>query len=206
MTLSALGIALYSRIDQIMIKNMLGNEALGIYAAASKIYDGWIFIPIVLSLSLLPAVVKLKVHSQTLYRSSMVRLFAVVFWVSVLVAIVASLFGNNIILASFGDKYSGGGNSLAILMWAAVVLSLRVITTRYFTVEKMERKIAFRTFVTAALNISLNYLLIPMFGIEGAAMSTLFSVFIANYVMDYFDPELKELVSMRNEAVLLRFK
>lgn len=204
MTLSALGIALYSRIDQVMIKHMLGNEALGIYSAASKIYEGWVFIPIVLSLSLLPAVVKLKAHSQALYRSSMVRLFAVVFWVSVLVAIVTTFFGNNIILASFGEKYNGGGSSLGILMWAAVVLSLRVITTRYFTVEKMERKIAFRTFVTTALNIGLNFLLIPLYGIEGAAISTLLSVFIANYLMDYLDPELKELVSMRNEAVLLR--
>src|SRR5690606_443338 len=55
MVLSALSVVIYMRIDQIMIKNILGSYELGLYAAAVKVYEGWLVLPYVFGISLLPA-------------------------------------------------------------------------------------------------------------------------------------------------------
>jgi len=57
---SGIVIMIYMRIDQVMIKNMLGNWAVGQYAAAVRLSEVWYFIPIVVCNSLFPAIVKAK--------------------------------------------------------------------------------------------------------------------------------------------------
>ena len=71
MILSAVATMLYMRIDQIMIKNMIGVHEFGLYSAASKaskIYEGWIILPIVLSIAILPLNVKMKDGCQIAYK------------------------------------------------------------------------------------------------------------------------------------------
>lgn len=68
MILSAVATMLYMRVDQLMIKNMIGVHELGLYSAASKIYEGWIILPIVLSIAILPLNVKMKDGCQIAYK------------------------------------------------------------------------------------------------------------------------------------------
>ena len=58
--LSGMVIAIYMRIDQVMIKEMLDNKAVGNYAAAVRLSEAWYFIPVVISNSLSPAIVNAK--------------------------------------------------------------------------------------------------------------------------------------------------
>ena len=58
--LSGLAVMVYMRIDQIMIKEMLDNEALGNYAAAVRFSEVWYFIPTAICSSLFPAIINAK--------------------------------------------------------------------------------------------------------------------------------------------------
>jgi len=44
--LSSVAISIYTRIDQVMIKNMLGDRKVSFYSAAIKLVEVWHFIPI----------------------------------------------------------------------------------------------------------------------------------------------------------------
>lgn len=200
--LSALGGILYMRVDQVMIKNLLDAEQLGIYAAATKIYEGWIIIPYVLSISLLPAILKLKSGSPVEYEKNLIRLFALVFWVGVIVAIITTLFADLIIKCTFGAAYSDSVTVLIIVMWTAAFTAIGSVTARYLTIENMEKKIAFRTTVALVINVALNIILIPIYGIEGAAIATLVCIVTANYLVDYTDKQLKPLISIKNRAIV----
>jgi O-antigen/teichoic acid export membrane protein len=206
MILAAVAAMLYMRIDQIMIKNMLGAEELGLYAAATKIYEGWIIVPYVISISLLPAIVKLKSSSQQSYEANLSRLFAIVIWSGVFVALIATLFGESIIYYTFGREFIEASQVLAIVMWSGAFTAIGSVTARYLTVEGMEKKIAIRTFVGLFLNVLLNLLLIPIYGIEGAAVATLLTIVIANYFINYVDKDLKQLRIICNNAIVLRLK
>jgi len=205
MVLAALGVALYMKIDQLMIKNMLGDEQLGFYSAATRIYDGWIIVPFVLSLSLLPAIVKLKKGNDKKYERNMVLLFSLLFWMGVFAAIIASFFGDQVIRLTFGAEFLPSAEVLGTVMWAAAFAALGTASARYLTVEGMEKKIAIRTFLGLVLNASLNFYLIPRCGIQGAAYATLITMLFANYLINYFDSGLGQLVRICNQAITLKW-
>jgi len=205
MVLSAVSAMLYMRIDQIMIKNMLDVHQLGLYAAATKIYEGWTIVPYVLSISLLPAIVKLKASSPISYETNLTKLFSLLFWLGIIVATITTLGGEWIIGVSFGAEFIEAKSVLAIVMWTAAFTALGTVSARYFTVEGMEKKIAIRTVFALIINVIINIILIPIYGIEGAAVATLITIFITNYLFNYVDKELKQLVNICNNAILLRF-
>lgn len=90
-------------------------------------------------------------------------------------------------------------------MWTAAFTALGSVSTRYLTVEGMEKKIASRTVLALVLNVGLNFLLIPQYGIEGAAIATLITIVTANYLINYIDKELKQLLNICNKAITLNF-
>lgn len=204
MVLAAVATMLYMRIDQVMIKNMLDSHQLGLYSATMRIFEGWMIVPYVISLSLLPAIVKLKAGSKKAYEVSLTKLFALVFWPGVFIAVVATFEGEAIIRFTFGDAYSSASGVLTIVMWTAAFTALGSVTARYLTVEGMEKKIAFRTFFALIINVILNFILIPIYGIEGAAMATLITIIMANYFINYLDQQLKPLLKICNKAMMLK--
>ncbi len=69
LVLSSVAISIYMRIDQVMIKNMLGAEAVGNYAVAVKLSEVWYFIPMIITSSLFPAIINAKKVSEELYEN-----------------------------------------------------------------------------------------------------------------------------------------
>lgn len=205
MVMSAVAIILYMRVDQIMIKNMLGSEQLGLYAAMTRIYEGWVIMPVILCASLLPAIIKSKSLLQKEYEKRLSLLFSLVFWVSIVAAVITTLFSEMIVRLTFGVEYVQASSVFVIIMWSAAFAAFGSVTLRYFVAENMEKKIAIRTIVALVINILLNLILIPVYGIEGAAIATLACLIVANYLIDYLDKELETLVRIKNRAILLGF-
>ena len=150
---------------------------LGLYAAASKIYEGWIMLPYVLSLSLLPLIIKQKKDSPKEFSHKFTQVIALLFWLSVFVALITLMFGETLITVSFGENYIQSHMSLVIIMWGAPFSALGNIVARYMVAEKIEKKIMVRTWFGLLINILLNLILIPTIGIEGAAIATVVSLF-----------------------------
>ena len=204
MVLSGIAGMLLTRIDQVMIKHFLGAHQLGLYGAAAKIYEAWIVLPFILSISMLPLITKLKSGAPAAYEQKLTWLFTVTFWASVFFALVTSLAGEWIILLLFGDGFAGTGRALAILVWASALSAFGFMSARYLVVEGMERKIARRNWTAVMINIPLNLVLIPEFGIEGAAAATLISLLAVHYFMDILDHDLHALHRIKNRALLMR--
>lgn len=201
MVLTAVAALIYMRIDQVMIRNMLGLHEVGIYSAAVKIYESWIVLPYIISVSLLPAIVKLKQGSAADYQRRLAQLFRLVIWMSALAAIVVSVISEPLMVIAFGEAYRESASVVSIVMWTAVFASMGSISARYFNVERMEKKIALRTALAAFMNVGLNLVLIPRYGINGAAIATLLCTIFANYLMDWFDKDLRDLLAIKHRAL-----
>lgn len=206
MVMSGVAGMLLMRVDQIMIKHFLGAQQLGLYGAAVKIYEAWIVLPFILSISMLPFITRLKSGTRAEYEQKLTWLFTLAFWASVLFAIVVTLIGDQLIHLAFGEGFYGAGGTLAILVWASALSAFGFMSARYLIVEGMERKIARRNWVAITINIPLNFIMIPAYGIEGAAMATLISLLFVHYFMDIIDSELHTLHRIKNRAILLRIK
>ena len=173
--LSTIAIGIYMKIDQVMIKNMLGNESAGIYAVAVKLSEFWYFIPSLICVSVFPAIINAKKISKELYNKRLKKLYSTMFWISFSIAVGTTIFAYLIIHILFGNQYLDSVTTLRIYVWAGIAVSLSAGLSQYLVAENYTKIAAVSTIVGAVANILLNIILIPKYGIEGAAFATLLS-------------------------------
>ena len=205
MVLSAVAAMLYLRIDQIMIQNMIGSYELGLYMASSKLLEMWIMLVYVISISLLPVLAKKRSGCMKQYEVLVINIFRGFVFSGFLFMVFILIFGDEVIELTFGVEYKNALVALLILSLGAPLIALRVITVRYLTIEGLEKKVATRTIIALIISIALNYLLIPIFGISGAAMSTVLALFYSAYLANFFDSDLHQLRRI-NMNVFLKLK
>ncbi len=199
--LSGIVIAIYMKIDQIMIKEMMNAEAVGQYAAAVRISELWYFIPIGISSSLFPAIINAKKLSKKLYHARLQKLYDLMVWMAITIALPMTLLSDWIVQLLYGGQYNQAGSVLAIHIWAGVFVFLGVAFSGYLTTENLTKKSFYRTLLGAVLNVVLNLILMPKYGIKGAAFATLLGQFTANYAYDFFDRDLYHQLKMKTKSI-----
>lgn len=199
--LSGMVIAIYMRIDQIMIKEILGNEAVGQYAAAVRISEAWYFIPMVIASSVFPAIINAKKVSEELYYARLQKLYDLMVWLSIAVALPMTFLSDFIIHLLYGEAYSQAANVLIIHIWTGVFVFLGVASGKWFTAENLQMLAFWRTFYGMVFNVIFNFFMIPKYGIQGAAVATLFSYFIAGLLFDFFNNTTKPVFFMKLNTI-----
>lgn len=195
--LSGIAIMIYMKIDQIMIGQMLGNDAVGVYSAAVRISEIWYFIATAVAASVLPAILEAKKNNQDQYRHRLQRLFDLMTWLAVIVALPVTFFSAPLVTMLFGADYGEAGGVLAIHVWATVFVFLGVAGGNWFLAENKQLIGLQRTALGAVANILLNILLIPMLGVAGAAWSTLVSYALAAMLSDAMQRETRDMFVMK---------
>ena len=179
--LSGIAISLYMRIDQIMIKEMLGEREVGLYSAAVRLSEAWYFVPVIITTSLFPAIVNAKKISQELYNKRLQRLYFIMFYFAVVVALPVTFMAESIVVTLYGTHYKDAGIVLTVHIWAGVFVGLGVVNGQWFLAENLQKIATLNTLIGAAANVVLNYFLIPIYGIAGVAFATFASYGIAAY-------------------------
>ena len=200
--LSGIAISIYMKIDQVMIKNMLDAKAVGNYAVAVRLSEVWYFIPMAITGSLFPAIVNAKKISEKLYYERLQKLYDLMTWLAVGIALPIMLLSNNIIHLLFGIQYQEAAGVLQIYIWATVFVFLGVATGKYLVVENYTKISFLRTSIGAVINIVLNIFLIPKYGIKGAAIATVFSQFIVAFLIILI-PETRFNIVLMGKSFLL---
>jgi O-antigen/teichoic acid export membrane protein len=195
--LSAIAISIYMRIDQVMIKEMLGNEAVGQYAAAVRISEAWYFIPVVIASSMFPAIINAKKISEKLYYERLQKLYDLMVWLAIAIALPMTFLSDWVINVLYGAEYNQAGDVLMIHIWAGIFVFLGVAVGKYLAVENWTKKYFYRALFGVILNVILNYFFIPIYGVSGAAISTLLGQLVANYIYDIFDRSLHIQLKMK---------
>lgn len=198
--LSGIVISIYMKIDQVIINQLLGSEEVGQYAAAIRLSEAWYFIPMVIASSLFPAIISAKKQSDYIYYSRLQKLYDLMVWMSIIIAIPMTFLSSWIVNILYGNEYDEAGSVLMIHIWTGVFVFLGVAFSGYLTAENKTKKAFYRTLLGAVLNVILNYILIPKFGIRGSAIATLLGQFFANYVYDIFDKDLHPQFIMKTKS------
>lgn len=189
---SGVVVTIYMKIDQVMIKQMMDSNAVGQYAAAVRLSEAWYFIPMVICSSLFPAIVNAKKNSLDLYKSRCQSLYDFMTTISITVALFITFSANFIVDILYGIDYQEASSILIIHIWAGVFAFLGVANARWIINENLAVNGMIRTIIGAIANIILNIIFINNYGVEGAAMATLISYFIANYFSMVFFTKTRE--------------
>jgi O-antigen/teichoic acid export membrane protein len=179
---SGLVISVYVKIDQVMIKEMMNVEAVGQYAAAVRISEGWYFIPMVIASSILPALINAKKQCEQLYYSRLQKLFDFIVWMSIAIAVIMTFLSDWLIIFLYGEQYSQAGRVLMIHIWAGVAVSFGIVWSSWILIENKQKMIVYFHVLSMILNVVYNFFFIPSQGIEGAAIATAFASVSAQFI------------------------
>lgn len=171
----------YMKIDQVMLKWMIGAEEVGVYAVAAQLSEAWYFLPTAIVASFFPKLIKLHEADPARFNQRFQQLFDVLFILAIFVAILVSLVAGPLIALLFGAEYQNSASILTIHIWAGVFIFMRAAFSRWILIEGALMFSLITQGLGALANIGLNLLLIPRYGGEGAAMATLISYAIASY-------------------------
>lgn len=200
---SGLAVMLYMRIDQIMLGQMLNDEAVGIYTVAIRISEVWYFIPMAIVGSVFPAILEAKKTSEALYLDKFQKLYDLLVIIALVVAIPVTFLSNQIIEILFGQEYIAAGTILSIHIWTALFVFLGVASGKWFLAENRQLLAFQRVFLGMCVNIVLNFVLIPRHGGAGAAMATLISQAVAALLIDVIHKDTRLMFRMKLKACLL---
>jgi len=165
----------YLRIDQIMLGNIVGSEELGKYAIAVQFSEVWYFIPMIICGSVAPALIEAEAFSEELFYSRLQRLFNLIAIFTYVVAIPITFFSDEIINVLFDSAYSEAGPLLAILVWTGLFTCLGLARHVMVVAKSWTRINLVSIALGCAMNIFLNFLLIPDYGGMGAVIATFVS-------------------------------
>ena len=200
--LSGLVIMVYMRIDQIMLGEMIGETAVGLYAAAVRISEIWYFIPVAIAGSMFPRIVELKQRDQALYLRRLQQLYDFLTWVSIAGALTMSLLSGPIVQWLYGTQFQETAGILVVHVWTGVFVSLGVVSSKYLLIENMTKIAFYRSTSGAVVNVLVNLILIPRYGGIGAAVATLLSQSLAAYLFDLANSRTRLMFLMKTRSIL----
>ena len=197
---TTLSVVLYMKIDQIMLMSIDGKQEVGEYVAATRLSELWYFIPMVICSSLFPAILNVK-NNNELYLKRIQRLFNLMVLISLAVSVFTTFFANFIITFIYSDEYIGSVNVLIIHIWASVFVFLGVASSGWFISENLQKILLYKSLFGLVINVVLNFVLIPIYSIEGAAFATLVSQFSSNFLFDIFSKKTTIMIRMKMKSL-----
>ncbi len=167
--------AIYSRIDQVMLGSLLNSRAVGIYSVAALLSEYWYFVPLGIVSSLVPAIINGRKSGEIIYKKRLRSLLGLIALVGVTAALFFTFFSDKLIQFFYGSNYIEAANILKIYIWGGVGMSLGFVVNQLLIIENKTKIIFVFGLISMLVNVILNVLLIPKFGMYGAAVATLIS-------------------------------
>lgn len=169
LSLSALFSFIYFRIDVQLIKYMLGDVAVGNYGAAFKVIDAVVCIPAMYTMAVFPVISyyfhKNSPNLQVLTEKSLKYLLIL----GVPICIGSWLCAGQIIQLMYLDKYVEAVPVLQGLSLGMLLMFISYMGTTILTATNLQKTFMVINAFCAAVNIALNLLVIPVYGIAGSA-------------------------------------
>ena len=204
--LSSAAIIIYQQIDQVMIRNMIDNKALGQFAVASKLTAFVLFLPNVIAQTVTPLLIQAYQTNSSEYEKKRKLFMDMMVWGSILMALILSFCARWIIPFLFGKEYFAAIPVLQIMAWKAVGMSLSSASGQLIIIEGLQKYAVIRNFVGLVVCIILNLLLIPRWGIIGSAWATIATVAFSGYFSNYFIVPYRKIFKVQSISIISGWK
>ncbi len=200
---TGIAVSLYLMADQVMLGQMAGNRAVGIYSVAASLSEMWYMIPGIFSSSLYPAVIKLKQADKQIYTKRLQQYYDLMALMAYGVIACVLPAAGFVINALYGADYAAAIPILYVHLWTCLFTFIGIAQSTWLTSEGLQKQNFIATAVGAVLNILLNLWLIPFLEGMGAAIATLISYATASYFFYLFFPETRSNTFLMTKSLLL---
>lgn len=181
LVLSTIGFNILNLSDRYIIKILIGEDSVGLYGLGYRsagILNMFIILPF--TLTLLPATYKIYKQKDDKRYFSKLMTYSSFFFTWGFVAL--SLFSKEIIkIFGQNESYQSAYLVMPLILLGYVFSGMRLNASLGMMLTKNTKYIGITTLVAAAVNIALNFIFIPRYGIIAAAVNTLIA-----YILFFF--------------------
>ncbi len=166
---------MYIRADTVILSLMKGQDVVGWYNAAYNIVLTLKMVPILLMTALFPAAVSVSVNSRELYSLYYEKAIKYLVALGIPMTIGLAVLAEQIILITYGVGYENSIQVLAILSFDCLLMFIYQPLANALIGYGKERQVAVSAGLCLGLNVVMNILLIPKYGMLAAAVVTVLS-------------------------------
>lgn len=173
---SALPAAFLFNTDLVMLGWWWPASDVGVYSAAQKVVGILAIFPQLIATSTMPVFSRFASQHDDIKTKSLVEsTLRIMFAFSIPLVAGGALLGTSLLMKIFGAEYSSGNVALAILLGTVFASYPLMILINFAFARNALLKIVRYPFIAAGINIALNALLVPRYGMIGASLATLVS-------------------------------
>ena len=205
--LSSLMVTIFAQTDKIMIKNMIDDTNVGLYSAAVTCAGLTSFVFSAICESARPIVFSSFNENNEEFEKQITRLYSIIIYLSLFQSVFMTVFSRFIIRIIYGTAFLVAGDVLKIIVWYTTFSYIGVVRNIWILANGLQKFLWKINLCGALANVILNSLLIPHFGIFGAAVASLITQFFTNVIMGYIIKPLrtnnKLMVCSLNPRILI---
>lgn len=171
-TSQAMGLLNYN-FDSVLLGFLTDARTVGLYNAAYKPVTMVLAFPLTYFVGLFPALSRTHAEGEAAFHSLAERALRFSAMMAVPLAVGGTLLAKPILLLLYGPSYAASAAVLPILVWSAVLIIMRG-SYRHALIAAGHQTTDLRcAIISTTTNVGLNVLLIPSYGMFGAATATL---------------------------------
>jgi PST family polysaccharide transporter len=201
--LSSFSVIFYMRIDQVMLGNMVGDHAVGIYSIAVRVSEAFYFVPSAISTSVSPSILSIRHKDPDLYKQRLQRTMNIMMLVAYGICIVMTVCAATIVPGIFGEDYTEAIPVLMIHIWSLIFIFFTLAREIWIVAEGITYMSFLASTLGAVTNLCFNLYLIPRQGAVGAAIATFISYGVSGYLTFLLVPRAQQLGMMMTRALFL---
>lgn len=206
MLLSGAAIVVYQRIDQVMIGNMMNKYYVGQFSVAVRLSEVLLFVPTILSQTITPILVRFFEKDKEEYIQKAQQFMNITVWSCVFISFLLSFTAYWVVKFTFGIEYISAVSALQIMSYKCIFMALFVVSGQMIIIQGLQRYAVLRNVLGAVVCITLNLVLIPEYGINGASFAALFATLVSGLLAHLFIPSYRFLIPMQIRSLIVGWK
>lgn len=167
--------SIYYSIDVVMLNQLVGNYATGIYNATYKLISILTLFYSVYAAVVYPVMSKMFKNDKKQLIITFEKSIKYLMLIIIPIAIATMIYSTEIIQLIYGNEYDAAAEPLSILIWTITLLLVNGVCNMLLNASYKEITITKIYAIAAVFNVVLNFIMIPYFSYNGAATATVLS-------------------------------
>jgi O-antigen/teichoic acid export membrane protein len=169
---------IYQKADQILILRFLRDiDLVGQYAAAIRMSEASYFIPVAITAAVFPGIINNR-ENRKLQVKRFTQLCSLLIWSAIFISLGVQVFGDWVIQFFYKEKYPLSADVFKIHIWATIPTFYGTALGLWFLAENKQRVIILYQVVNIFAYTVMSFILIPRFGIYGAAYAIVITYYL----------------------------
>jgi len=169
------------QIDLYLIAYLLSAKQVAFYSIAVGVATLLWYLPNTIGVVLFPTLS--SIHNDEEIHMFSAEVCRHTLFITFIGAVGLGLAGKYLILFFFGAEYIESVNAMLFILPGIVAMSIYKVLTRNFSSRNRQQVSIMAAAISLVVNIGLNFILIPKYGIEGAAIASTISYILAGAIL-----------------------